>query len=160
MAISMINRLSQQPGEVVNRAVLLHFAWNGTTYPAYEGDTIVSALAACGVRVFSRSFKYHRPRGILTANFIDPSCMVQVGDEPNVRAAHRLVENGIQVRSQNGWPSLEFDLKAVNGLFSRFLGAGFYYKTFMWPRSWWPFYERQLRRFIAGGEVVNRPSHW
>ena len=158
MTISMINRLPPQPGEVINRSVRVNFAWNGATYPAYEGDSIVSALAACGVRVFSRSFKYHRPRGILTANFIDPSCMVQVDDEPNVRAAHRLVENGIDVQPQNGWPSLNFDLKSVNGLLSSFLGPGFYYKTFMWPRSWWPIYERQLRRFIAGGEVVNRPS--
>ena len=85
--------------------------------------------------------------------------MVQVGDEPNVRAAHRLVEEGMNVRSQNGWPSLYLDLKAVNGLVARFLVPGFYYKTFMWPKSWWPFYERLLRRFIAGGEVANCTTH-
>jgi sarcosine oxidase subunit alpha len=85
--------------------------------------------------------------------------MLQVGDEPNVRGAHRLVKNGMAIRSQNGWPSLDFDLKSVNNLLSRFLSPGFYYKTFMWPRTLWPTYEHQLRRFIAGGEVANRPNH-
>jgi len=94
MNASMMHRLAPQRGEVIDRAKPFTFTWNGAPFPAYEGDTIVSALAACGVQVFSRSYKYHRPRGILTANYLDPSCMMQVGDEPNVRAAHRLVEPG------------------------------------------------------------------
>ena len=103
-------RLPPQPGEVIDRARELCFTWNGRKFPAYEGDTIVSALAAAGERVFSRSMKYHRPRGLLTGSFHDPGCMVQVGDEPNVRGAHRLVTDGMAVTSQNTWPSLRFDV--------------------------------------------------
>ena len=146
-------RLSQQPGEVIDRTRELRFSWNGREYPAYQGDTIISALAAAGERVFSRSLKYHRPRGLLTATFHDPGCMVQVGDEPNVRGAHRLVSDGMQVCSQNTWPSLRFDAKGVNRLAGRFLTAGFYYKTFMRPRSLWPAYEAVLRRFVNAGSV-------
>ncbi|MEE9277120.1 MAG: 2Fe-2S iron-sulfur cluster-binding protein, partial [Dehalococcoidia bacterium] len=110
----MSMRLGPQPGEEIDRETAFRFRWNGTQYPAYSGDTIVSALAACGERVFSRSFKYHRPRGILTASFLDPGCLLQVGDEPNVRGAHRRVEPGMQARAQNVWPSLRVDLKSVN----------------------------------------------
>ena len=159
MNASMTHRLAPQRGEVINRAKPFTFTWNGAPFPAYPGDTIVSALAACGVQVFSRSYKYHRPRGILTANYLDPSCMMQVGDEPNVRAAHRLVEPGMNVTAQNGWPSLSFDVKSIVGLMARFLGPGFYYKTFMWPRRWWPLYEHLLRRFIAGGSTSPNSEH-
>src|SRR5579859_2513915 len=109
-------RLAAQPGEVIDRGRELRFTWNGREFPGYAGDTIVSALAAAGERVFSRSMKYHRPRGLLTGSFHDPGCMVQVGDEPNVRGAHRLVSAGLEVTSQNTWPSLRFDVKAVNQL--------------------------------------------
>jgi sarcosine oxidase, subunit alpha len=146
-------RLPPQPGEVIDRARELSFTWNGRKFPAYEGDTIVSALAAAGERVFSRSMKYHRPRGLLTGSFHDPGCMVQVGDEPNVRGAHRLVTEGMAVTSQNAWPSLRFDVKAANGFAGRFLTAGFYYKTFMRPQALWPAYESMLRRFVNGGRV-------
>src|SRR5277367_3295354 len=127
MTPSMTNRLARQPGEVVDRETSFNFTWNGVTFPAFAGDTIVSALAACGVQIFSRSYKYHRPRGILTADYLDPSCMMQVGDEPNVRAAHRLVEPRMNIAAQTGWPSLTFDVKASLGLIARFLGPGFYY---------------------------------
>ncbi len=159
MNASMTHRLAPQRGELIDRARSFTFAWNGAQFPAYAGDTIVSALAACGVQVFSRSYKYHRPRGILTANYLDPSCMMQVGDEPNVRAAHRLVEPGMKVAAQTGWPSLRFDVKAGVGLITRFLGPGFYYKTFMWPRRWWPLYEHLLRRFITGGTTSPNSEH-
>ena len=159
MNASMTRRLAPQRGEVIDRAKTFTFGWNGAQFPAYAGDTIVSALAACGVQVFSRSYKYHRPRGILTANYLDPSCMMQVGDEPNVRAAHCLVEPGMNVTAQTGWPSLSFDVKAGIGLIARFLGPGFYYKTFMWPRRWWPLYEHLLRRFIAGGKTSANSEH-
>jgi sarcosine oxidase subunit alpha len=149
----MTMRLAIQPGEVINRDRELNFSWNGRAFPAYEGDTIISALAASGERVFSRSMKYHRPRGLLTASFHDPGCMVQVGDEPNVRGSHRLVTEGIQVTAQNAWPSLRFDAKAANQFAARFLTAGFYYKTFMRPRALWPAYESVLRRFVNGGTV-------
>jgi len=153
VAPTMSMRLGPQAGEVIDRAASITFEWNGRTYPAHRGDTIASALAACGVDVFSRSFKYHRPRGLLTASHLDPGCMVQVGDEPNVRGAHRLVEADMQVRSQDTWPSLSFDVKAANELVRRALPAGFYYKTFMSPGWLWPTYERVLERFAHGGVV-------
>jgi sarcosine oxidase, subunit alpha len=152
-------RLGPQPGELIDRTRTLVFRWNGRPYSAHPGDTIASALAAAGERVFSRSYKYHRPRGLLTADFLDPGCHVQVGDEPNVRGAHRLVEAGMDVHSQNTWPSLRFDLKAAGGLAGRFLGAGFYYKTFIKPERLWPVYERVLRRFVHAGAVSPNTQH-
>jgi sarcosine oxidase, subunit alpha len=152
-------RLPPQPGEVINRGEPLEFTWNGRSCQGYAGDTIASALAAAGERVFSRSMKYHRPRGLLTASFHDPGCVVQVGDEPNVRGAHRLAADGMVVTSQNTWPSLHLDAKAVNRLAGRFLTAGFYYKTFMRPRFAWPVYESVLRRFVNGGTVSPDTSH-
>ena len=119
----------------------------------YAGDTIASAIAANGVRVFTRSFKYHRPRGILTADGQDPNLFLQVGAEPNVRAGHRLLEDGMVVEPQSGWPSLRYDVGAATGLIGRYLTPGFYYKTFMGPRRMRPFYQRTLRRFSAGGTV-------
>ena len=128
-------RLPPQPGEEIDRTQQVKFLWRRRWYEGYAGDTIASALAASEVAVFSRSFKYHRPRGILTADQHDPNLFVQVGEEPNVRAGHRLVEAGMQVRPQNAWPSLSFDMKAAIRPFSRFLSPGFYYKTFISPRS-------------------------
>jgi sarcosine oxidase subunit alpha len=98
------HRLPVQPGEVLDRSRLLRFRWNGREHTGHPGDTIVSALAADGVRVFSRSFKYHRPRGVLTASYHDPGTTLQVDDEPNVRAGHRLLAEGMAVSSQNTWP--------------------------------------------------------
>src|SRR5260370_10678988 len=151
--MNTVMRLGPRPGEVIDRAAELTCTWNGRAFSAYPGDTIVSALAAAGERVFSRSMKYHRPRGLLTASYHDPGCMVQVGDEPNVRAAHRLVTDGMAVTSQNTWPSLRFDVKAANRLAGRFLGAGFYYKTFMRPRALLPAYRSVLRRFLYRGAL-------
>ncbi len=155
-------RLGPQPGELIDRDNEFSFTWNGQPYPAFRGDTIVSALAASDLRMFSRSFKYHRPRGILSANALDPGCTVQVGDEPNVRGAQRLAEPGMKVRAQNVWPSLHFDLRAGNQLMSRFMTAGFYYKTFMKPRFLWPVYQRVLRKMGTPGGVVspNRSNHY
>ena len=146
-------RLGPQPGEVIDRSQPFTFRWNGAAVPAYAGDTIISALAAAGERIVSRSFKYHRPRGILTASFLDPGCLVQVGDEPNVRGAHRRAEPGMVVRAQNVWPSLRYDVRAINQAMGRMLPPGFYYKTFMAPRALWPVYQQMLRRFSPGGVV-------
>lgn len=148
-----MSRLPERRGEVIDRSRSVTFSWNGEGYVGYQGDTIASALAASGVRVFSRSFKYHRPRGILTASFHDPNLMVQVDREPNVRAGHRLIEDAMEVSAQNAWPSLEFDAKGVNRILGRFLTPGFYYKTFMSPRPLWPWYQRILTRFATGGVV-------
>ncbi|MEJ2860701.1 2Fe-2S iron-sulfur cluster-binding protein [Actinomycetospora flava] len=147
-------RLGPQPGEVIDRGRSVPFTWNGAAHSAHPGDTIASALAAAGVRVFSRSYKYHRPRGLLTADYLDPGAFLQVGDEPNVRGAHRLVEPGMEVSSQNTWPSLRFDVKAVNQLAGRFLATGFYYKTFIKPEPLWPLYEKVLRRFVHAGTIT------
>ena len=90
---------------------------------------------------------------MLTADFWDPNPTVQVDDEPNVRASHRELEDGMAVSAQNVWPSLKCDVKAANGLVGRFLTAGFYYKTFMWPAGLWPRYEHVLAKFAPGGTV-------
>ncbi|MGE3289297.1 MAG: 2Fe-2S iron-sulfur cluster-binding protein [Pseudonocardia sp.] len=147
------HRLPERPGEELDRSRRLPFRWNGVAHHGHPGDTIASALAADGVRVFSRSYKYHRPRGLLTADEFDPGALMQVGDEPNVRGAHRLLAAGMDVRSQNTWPSLRYDVRAVNQLVGRFLATGFYYKTFMKPQRLWPTYERVLRRFVHAGSV-------
>jgi sarcosine oxidase subunit alpha len=151
-------RLGPRPGEVIDRRAPLTFSWNGRPRQGFMGDTIVSALAANGERVFSRSMKYHRPRGILTASFHDPGCILQVDDEPNVRGAHRRVEAGMHVSAQNTWPSLRFDVKALNQALGRFLGPGFYYKTFIKPQRLWPVYEAVLQRFAPGGDVAPLPA--
>ena len=148
-----MSRLGPQPTEAIDRSTTLRFRWNGKRFRGFEGDTIASALAASGEHVFSRSMKYHRPRGILTADYWDPNLLVQVGDDPNVRAGHRLLEAGVDVQAQNVWPSLRHDIKAANGLVGRFLTAGFYYKTFMRPQRLWPAYERVLATFAPGGKV-------
>ncbi len=146
-------RLPQQSSEVIDRGAPLRFTWNDKPVTGFAGDTIASAIAASGTRIFARSMKYHRPRGLLTADFWDPNGFVQVGDDPNVRAGHRLLENGMDVSAQNVWPSLDYDIKAANGVVGRFLTAGFYYKTFMKPASLWPTYEKVLAQFAPGGKV-------
>ncbi|MEJ2885731.1 2Fe-2S iron-sulfur cluster-binding protein [Actinomycetospora aeridis] len=151
-------RLGPRPGEVIDRRRTLPFTFNGDPYTAHPGDTIASALAAAGVRLLSRSYKYHRPRGLLTADYLDPGAFFQVGDEPNVRGAHRLVEAGMEVSSQNTWPSLRFDVKAVNQLAGPFLATGFYYKTFIKPEPLWPLYEKVLRRFVHAGAITPDPG--
>lgn len=157
-----MTRIDSRPGEVIDRSKPIDFEWNGRRYDGFEGDTIVSALTAAGVRVFSRSFKYHRPRGILTASYHDPNLMVQVGEEPNVRAGHRRLEQGMSVSAQNVWPSLALDVKAANRYVGRFLTSGFYYKTFMSPRPLWPWYQKVLGRFAAGGRVAvdHKPARY
>lgn len=150
-------RLQVQPGEVIDRDAPLTFTWNGRRYPAYAGDTIASALAAAGERVFSRSLKYHRPRGLLTVDVDDPGCLVEADGEPNVRGAHRRVSPGTAVVAQGVWPSLRWDVKSLNRLLGPVLSPGFYYKTFIRPRRLWPLYERVLRRFSQGGRVPLAP---
>lgn len=146
-------RLPEQPGEVIDRSTPVDFTWDGKPTAGFVGDTIASALMANGVRIVSRSMKYHRPRGYMTNDFWDPNAFVQVGDDPNVRSAHRRVESGMIIEPQNVWPSLDHDVKAANGLVGRFLSAGFYYKTFIRPQKLWPTYEKVLATFAPGGRV-------
>lgn len=147
------NRLPEQPNEVIDRTSPLNFTWNGKQQTGFTGDTIASALVANGHDIVSRSMKYHRPRGYMTADFWDPNGFVQVGNEPNVRSGHRELTSGITVDPQNVWPSLDHDIKAANGLVGRFLSAGFYYKTFMKPAKLWPTFEKILATFAPGGTV-------
>jgi len=147
------HRLLEQSGEVIDRSKPLRFTWNGKPATGFEGDTIASAIAANGHKIISRSMKYHRPRGLLTADFWDPNAALQVGDEPNVRSGHRLLQGGMNVAPQNVWPSLDYDVKAANGLVGKFLTPGFYYKTFMKPQRLWPAYQQVLKRFAPGGTV-------
>ena len=140
-------------GRRVDRGRTLEFTFNGRSYAGFHGDTLASALLANGVRLVGRSFKYHRPRGIVGSGVEEPNALVQLetGAQtlPNYVATQIELYDGLEAASVNCWPSVGFDLRAVNGLISRFLPPGFYYKTFMWPRSLWPFYERRLRG--AGG---------
>ena len=133
----------------------LRFTFDGVKYRARAGDTLAAALLANGVGLVARSFKYHRPRGILAAGVEEPNALVTVGEggrtEPNTRATDLYVYDGLVARSQNRWPNLTFDVGAVNGLAARFLTAGFYYKTFFGPPSRWMVYERFIRRAAGLG---------
>ncbi|MGB0584450.1 MAG: 2Fe-2S iron-sulfur cluster-binding protein, partial [Candidatus Puniceispirillaceae bacterium] len=120
----------------VNRGKRVDFEFNGKIYSGYEGDTLASALLANGVFLTARSFKYHRPRGIMGAGVEEPSCLVELLGE-NAAGNHAAtvvrLRPGLAAKSVNCWPSPNFDLLSINQLFARFLPAGFYYKTFMWP---------------------------
>ena len=147
------NRLPPKQGEVIDRSTTIRFTFDGVEYTAHPGDTVASALTAAGLKVLSRSFKYHRPRGLLCCSGHCPNCLVQIGDEPNVRACTRPVEAGMTVRAQNVWPSLNRDLLSLTQLGSRFMPVGFYYKTFIRPQKLWPLYEHTLRHAAGLGEV-------
>ena len=143
---------------LIDRNTSLSFRFDGNTYRGFAGDTLASALLANDVRMVGRSFKYHRPRGILTAGSEEPNALVTVGTgastDPNVRATVQEVYEGLEARPQNAWPSLGFDLLSVNDLAAPFLGAGFYYKTFMWPRAFWEkVYEPAIRRAAGLGAL-------
>jgi sarcosine oxidase subunit alpha len=146
-------------GGLIDRGTSLRFTFDGVEYGGFEGDTLASALLANGVRVVGRSFKYHRPRGILTAGPEEPNALVGVLDPggqrtPNVRATVQEIFDGLATESQNRWPSLHYDVLAVNDLLAPFLGAGFYYKTFMWPRRFWErVYEPAIRRAAGLGAL-------
>jgi sarcosine oxidase subunit alpha len=141
------------PAEMLDREAALEFTFDGKKVAAYEGDTVGSALAASGVQVLSRSFKYHRPRGLLCCSGRCPNCLVDVDGTPNERACSTPAVDGMEVRSQNAWPSLDHDLMALNDRFDRLLPAGFYYKLFIRPRKLWPLYERVLRGAAGLGRV-------
>lgn len=155
-------RIAPQSGEIIDRNGQLTFTFDGRTYTAHPGDTIGSALAAAGVKLLSRSFKYHRPRGLLCCAGHCPNCLVQVGDEPNVRACTRPVSQGMEVQPQNVWPSLKRDVMALTELGDRFLPVGFYYKAFIRPRFLWPAYEHVLRKAAGLGEInpESRPDQY
>ena len=145
-------------GGLIDRSKALRFTFDGKPYQGHPGDTLASALMANGVRLVGRSFKYHRPRGVFTAGSEEPNALVELRagarHEPNTRATVVELFDGLEARSQNRWPSLAFDALAVNDYFSDFLTAGFYYKTFMWPRALWEkFYEPAIRRAAGLGSL-------
>src|SRR5262245_53995433 len=119
-AIAKIRRLPATPSQVIDREKVLTFTFDGKAYTAYQGDTIASALAGADVTTFSRSFKYHRRRGLLCVAGNCPNCLVQVADEPNVRSCTTPVRSGMAVRSQNAWPSLDADIMSLTQLVDRF----------------------------------------
>ncbi|MEZ5752400.1 MAG: sarcosine oxidase subunit alpha family protein [Paracoccaceae bacterium] len=150
------------PGRgLIDRSQPLNFTFDGVMYQGYQGDTLASALLANGVRLMGRSFKYHRPRGVLTAGSEEPNALVEVFENgqhtPNTRATMAELYGGMVARSQNRWPSLGLDVMAVNDLLSPFFSAGFYYKTFMWPRAFWEkLYEPAIRRAAGLGRLDRR----
>ena len=145
-------------GRLLNRSAPLTFTFNGRTMRGYEGDTLASALLANDQMLVGRSFKYHRPRGIVASGAEEPNALVNLGEdgtfEPNARVTTTELYDGLAATSQNHWPSLEFDVGAINKHLSRFLPAGFYYKMFMYPRSFWKHvYEPFIRQSAGLGKA-------
>ena len=152
------NRLT---GGQIDRSRTLKFMFDGKTYQGHPGDTLASALLANNVRLMGRSFKYHRPRGPLSAGSEEPNAIVELRGgarkEPNTRATTAELYDGLIAHSQNRWPSLAFDAMAINDRFSNFLTAGFYYKTFMWPAAFWEkLYEPIIRKAAGLGALSRR----
>ncbi len=147
-------RLKQ--GGLINRNKKISFKFNGKKYFGYEGDTLASALIANGVHLVGRSFKYHRPRGFFGAGVDEPYAIVQMNRnnevDPNVRATEQELFEGLEAKSVNCWPNVDFDIGAINNFLNKFFPAGFYYKTFMWPKSfWYKFYEPIIRKAAGFG---------
>jgi len=151
-------------GGVIDRSQPLQFEFDGRGYEGYAGDTLASALLANGVHRVARSFKYHRPRGILCSGADEPNALLQLGrgarTEPNVRATTQELFDGLVAAGQNCWPSLGFDVGAINDAMSRLLPAGFYYKTFMWPPTprGWLRYEHLIRHAAGMGRSSTTPD--
>ncbi len=148
-------RLAQ--GGRIHRARPLSFSFEGRSYQGYEGDTVASALLANGVSLVARGFKLHRPRGIVGHGAEEPNALLQLETGkhtvPNVRATQTELYAGLSANPVNCWPSLAWDLSAVNQWFARIMPAGFYYKTFMWPPSLWTKYEHYIRKAAGLGEA-------
>ncbi|MEL6571441.1 MAG: sarcosine oxidase subunit alpha family protein [Pseudomonadota bacterium] len=153
----MSNRLASG-GLAIDRTKPMSFTFNGKGFEGFAGDTLASALLANGQTLVGRSFKYHRPRGIVAAGAEEPNALVNMGEgatfEPNQRATTTLLFNGLTATSQNHWPTLEFDVGAVNAMLARFLPAGFYYKMFIHPRPLWKHvYEPFIRKSAGLGRA-------
>lgn len=153
----------------VDRSRPLTFTFDGLLHQGYAGDTLASALLANGVHLVGRSYKYHRPRGILSAGAEEPNALVTLSrgpgrSTPNLRATQIELHEGLSASSQNRWPSLAFDFGAVNDLLSPLFGAGFYYKTFMGPNlfgknwAWTHVYEPAIRRAAGLGVGPREPD--
>ena len=153
-----MNQVNRLKGGQIDRSVTHRFKFDGKTFEGHQGDTLASALLANGVRLMGRSFKYHRPRGVLTAGSEEPNALVELRNgarqEPNSRATTIELFDGLLAKSQNRLGPLKYDLLAINDRFSNFLTAGFYYKTFMWPAAFWEkVYEPIIRRAAGLGSL-------
>ena len=158
-----MSRLPQRDGERIDREREVFFTFDGKRVIGLEGDTIGSALFASGRRTFSRSFKYHRPRGLLCCAGQCPNCLVQVDGAPGVRACTEPVREGMKVEHMNASPSLDFDvMRATDKVGTVFTPPGFYYKTFIRPRRLWPLYEKVLRHAAGLGKLrkSQREREW
>src|SRR5438128_353203 len=154
-------------GGLIDRSRPLRFRFDGCEVTGFSGDTLASALLAEGTRMVGRSFKYHRPRGILTAGSEEPNALIELRcgahREPNTKATTIELYDGLEAQSQNRWPSLKFDVLAINSLMSPVFVAGFYYKTFMWPASLWEKLYEPFIRHAAGlgrGAGLSDPDHY
>ena len=155
--------MTRLSGGLVDRSRTLNFTFDGTNYTGHPGDTLASALLANDVRLMGRSFKYHRPRGVVAAGSEEPNAMVELRTgarkEPNTRATVVELFEGLEANSQNRLGSLKLDLLAVNDLCAPFFAAGFYYKTFMWPKAFWEkLYEPMIRRAAGLGSLSMLPD--
>ena len=156
--------LRTSSGGRIDRSRPLPFTFDGVAYSGFAGDTLASALLANGVHLMGRSFKYHRPRGVLAAGAEEPNALVAVRRDsarytPNLRATQVELYEGLEAHSQNRWPSLAFDVGAINDLIAPFIPAGFYYKTFMWPRrAWQSLYEPRIRAAAGLGRAPALPD--
>lgn len=150
-------------GGSIDRSIRLRFHFDGKPYYGYAGDTLASALLANGIVLTGRSFKYHRPRGILSAGPEEPNALVQLQPEsaltePNTRATVIALYDGLKAHSQNRWPGLQWDVQAITGWLAPLIPAGFYYKTFKWPASLWPRYEQLIRHAAGMGRAPRSPD--
>jgi len=153
----MSNKYRLPSGGKINRNEKISFKFNGKKFFGYKGDTLASALLANGIHLIGRSFKYHRPRGILGSGSEEPNALVQIitdkaKTDPNMRATQIEIYDGFEAKSQNCWPNVRFDVGEINSLFSSILPAGFYYKTFMWPSNLWEKYEYFIRKSAGLGK--------
>ena len=159
----MSKNLRVKSSSFIDETTRVSFKFNGTKLYGYKGDTLASALLANNIHLVGRSFKYHRPRGIMTSGSEEPNAMVQLHNnssrtEPNVRATEVELYDGLEASSQNCWPSVNFDFGGINNFLSPLLPAGFYYKTFMWPASFWEKYEYFIRKSAGLGKSPTEPD--
>ena len=159
----MTKNLRVKSSKFIDETYRISFTFNGKKYYGFKGDTLASALLANNVHLVGRSFKYHRPRGIMTSGSEEPNAIVQLHKntsrtEPNVRATEIEIYEGLEASSQNCWPNVNFDIGGINNLLSPLLPAGFYYKTFMWPASFWEKYEYFIRKSAGLGKSPTLPD--
>ena len=153
-----MTRVDRTNSSLIQTDKEINFVFDGKKYKGFKGDTLASALIANGIKLIARSFKYHRPRGIISSGSQEPNGLVELIHkdfrEPNTKATTIELSEGLEAKSQNCWPSLKYDFMSINDKFSKFISAGFYYKTFMWPASFWEkIYEPLIRRAAGLGTL-------